>query len=152
MPIDTVKVESGKSYRAVFAYPAGIAPPVVNVPRTLSALGYTVTLSKWENRYTSRELVIVFTVAGEDARAGSYVQGDVTHSPLGGENRIQVLPLAVPVSALILAALAVLGVAMLYLTLTEIDEVIATPAGTALSFGAVLLAVFLMWLYLKKLQ
>jgi hypothetical protein len=138
------------TYAAYFSYPSGMPGPDVDCPKSFTVLGYTITLIAWTNDYANTQRIMRFRIESYQNAPGIEIQADNEATAVTASNGIQFVPLAVPISVLALALLAVLGVAALYLTLTKVEEIVDSPAGGALSIGLLVLAGLAAFYFLKK--
>ncbi len=143
-----INVAVGKKYRFTFEYLSGMAPGSISTPKSIAVSGYGIEITRWENVYTERTLIVELRVLHGATEPGTIIPGG-GGAIVSGANRGQIAPIAVGASVLILAALAVLGVGMLYLTLTKIEEIVDSPVGGTLSLALVAVAAFVAWKLFK---
>ena len=111
-------------------------------------MGYGIQITRWENVYTQTSLIVEYRVLTGASQPGTAIPGG-GGALISGANRNQVAPVAVGASVLILAALSVLGLTMLYLTITKVEEIVDSPVGGSISLVVVLVGAFVAWKLLK---
>lgn len=133
--------KTGKTYRAVFSYPSGMEPSKISTPYSLSVKGYGIRIRQWVITPTQRTLTVEFQIMdGAELDANAFT---------AKSNGMSIAPLAVGAGTLILAALVVLGLSMVYLSLDKVEEIVDSPAGGTFSLAVVALGAFIAWQYFK---
>lgn len=137
------------TYRATVSYLFG-TPNSVSVPQslTLPTSSKRATLTSYKVDQAAKKIYAEFRIETigapkvTDARAG--VQA------MTGEDSAQVLPLAVPISAIVLAVAVVIGLGVVYLSLDKLEQLTESPTGSIFVVAVAAVAALLVWKAVKQ--
>lgn len=133
-------------YRYHFSYPGIVSPPkTINVPYTVTVLGYTGAILSYENDTANKKLVIEFELRPTEELI------TVQSALNGGKNKVTVLP-AIPVAAVVIAIAAVIGITVIFLTLDKVEKLVEGPGGVSIQVIGLLAAAAALFFVLPKLK
>lgn len=129
-------------YRVTLSYAIG-TPKTVTVPYVLDVPhnGVKVTVTKYAIDTQAKKLRLEATVTAVQS-------GDRTQT-YQGTDTIQVLPIAVPVSAILLAFAIVIGLGVVYLSIDKVEQITSSPQGSILIYGIAVLAILAAWRFFR---
>lgn len=134
LPIPTDSVFKEGSYRFTFSYPGGLlTPPDVGTPKVYALGGKKIVVTDWTKNSTDNTLLVGVTITGETS------QDSDTINQAG-----------IPIGFLLGALAAIVGLALVYLTLVKVEKLIDSPVGSIAILAGAALVFLILWKVIKK--
>lgn len=168
--IDKSAATEPGTYRFRFAYPAEFLVPDIGTPKTWSIMGYQITLSDWTKNTAQHTVTAIVKVEQAQKYAGleltaainngsmaegsanpyrplvrtmsGYAKASSLTVPQGAPVQQTFAPLLIPLAEI---ALAVAGLAFIYLSLTSVEKLVESPTVNLVLIAGVAIVAYVLY-------